>query len=408
MTAEQVISAIQAARYTGKKNGLDNTVMLLNRLGVAPDAVRAIHVAGTNGKGSVCAMIESALSAAGFRTGLFTSPFLQRYNERIAIQGQCVSDEDIAEYGALVLEAGKDMNATAFELGTALAWLIFKEKGIDIAVLETGLGGRLDPTNVMMPRLSVITAIGLDHTEILGDTIEKIAREKAGIIKPGVPVVVYPCSNSVQDIITDAARQAKSEVLFLRDTDLNITRFERNGSAAEWAGLTLHIPLPGEHQCLNAMTAAAALRMYGIDDKCIREGISRCVWPARLEWVGNVLIDGAHNAHGARSLRWYTDSFLKEKKRVLIVGMLGGKLTDDMIGEMSALSDTVITVAPAADKAIPAEKLAEYFHGASMAESLPAAIRTANGLCGGDGVIIITGSLYLAGEARTLLGLKPR
>ncbi|MCL2867069.1 MAG: bifunctional folylpolyglutamate synthase/dihydrofolate synthase [Clostridia bacterium] len=408
MTAEQVISAIQAARYTGKKNGLDNTVMLLNRLGVAPDAVHAIHVAGTNGKGSVCAMIESALSVAGFRTGLFTSPFLQRYNERIAIQGQCVSDEDIGEYGALVLEAGRDINATAFELGTALAWLIFKEKGIDVAILETGLGGRLDPTNVMIPRLSVITAIGLDHTEVLGDTIEKIAREKAGIIKPGVPVVVYPCANSVRDIITDAAKRAGSEVLFLRDTDLSITRSEINGSTAQWAGLALHIPLPGEHQCLNAMTAAAALRRYGINDKCIREGISRCVWPARLEWAGNVLIDGAHNAHGARSLRWYTDSFLKEKKRVLIVGMLGGKLTEEMISEMSALSDTVITVTPAADKAIPAGKLAEYFNHAYVSENLAAAIRTANNLAGGDGVIIITGSLYLAGEARTLLGLKPR
>lgn len=186
--AQEVIAAIHGARYTGHKVGLQNTRALLDALGLNC-RVPAIHVAGTNGKGSVCAMVERVLRQAGYRTGLYTSPFLQAYNERIRLDGAPVSDALLEQYGNQVLDAaeklhGQGIQPTAFELGTALALLIFQAQQVDLMVIEVGLGGRLDPTNVITPLVSVITAIGLDHMQLLGDTVEQIAGEKAGIIKP--------------------------------------------------------------------------------------------------------------------------------------------------------------------------------------------------------------------------------
>lgn len=408
MTAQAIIGAIHAARYTGTKNGLSNTQALLERLGIAPDTVPAIHVAGTNGKGSVCAMLESALRISGRKTGLYTSPFLQTYNERIAINGQAISDEMLEKYGPRVLKAAEDVGATAFELGTALALLIFKEEKVDIAIMEVGLGGRLDPTNVILPRLCVITAIGLDHMAILGDTVEKIAFEKAGIIKPHVPVIVQPCADSVYEVFKAAAAEKAAPITRLFESGVRLIEGTLHGSRAELDGISVWVPLPGAHQCVNALAAVTALKAFGLSDEAIEAGIAKTTWPGRLEWCGNILIDGAHNAHGAKTLRAYVETFLKDKKRVLVTGVISDKLTDDMVAELRGIADTVLTVTPNNLRAIEGETLGAYFSGSRSMASVAEAIREAQRLAGEDGVVVIGGSLYLAGEARDFLGLKHR
>ena len=403
MTAREVIGKIHAARFSGEKSGLNNTQALFSALNIAPDAVPAIHVAGTNGKGSVSAMLESAFRQAGYKTGLYTSPFLQVYNERIAINGEAVSDEMIATYGTRVLEAAEEIRATAFELGTALAMLIFKEEKVDMAIVEVGLGGRLDPTNVILPKVSVMTAIGLDHMDILGDTIEKIAFEKAGIMKPDVPMIVQPCIDSVFDVIAAVGPAIRL------DENMNKPIYvDARGAQAEVMGISLKVPLPGKHQLLNALTAVAVLKECGIKDEDIQKGIAKTLWPARLEYCGNVLIDGAHNAQGAKALRSYVDEFLKDEKRVLLTGVLSEKLTDEMAQALAGISDTVVTVTPDNLKAIPADKLKKYFKNAIACESVSEGLEKAKALAGRDGIVIVAGSLYLAGEIRSILGLKHR
>ena len=403
MTAREVIGKIHAARFSGEKSGLNNTQALFSALNIAPDAVPAIHVAGTNGKGSVSAMLESAFRQAGYKTGLYTSPFLQVYNERIAINGEAVSDEMIATYGTRVLEAAEEIRATAFELGTALAMLIFKEEKVDMAIVEVGLGGRLDPTNVILPKVSVMTAIGLDHMDILGDTIEKIAFEKAGIMKPDVPMIVQPCIDSVFDVIA-----AVGPAIRLDENMIKPIYVDARGAQAEVMGISLKVPLPGKHQLLNALTAVAVLKECGIKDEDIQKGIAKTLWPARLEYCGNVLIDGAHNAQGAKALRSYVDEFLKDEKRVLLTGVLSEKLTDEMAQALAGISDTVVTVTPDNLKAIPADKLKKYFKNAIACESVSEGLEKAKALAGRDGIVIVAGSLYLAGEIRSILGLKHR
>ncbi len=408
MKAKEIIATIHAARFSGEKNGLENTKKLFQALNLAPDGVPAIHVAGTNGKGSVCAMVESGLRQAGLKTGLYTSPFLQVYNERIAINGQAASDELIEKYGTLVLEKGEGIGATAFELGTALAMLIFKEEKVDMAVIEVGLGGRLDPTNVIVPKVSVITAIGLDHMDILGDTVEKIAFEKAGIIKPGVPVIVQPCSDSVFQVITEVAKEKSAPILRLESGMIALLQGHKKGALVDLIGLRVAVPLPGNHQLTNALTAVAVLQRYGIKDEDISDGIAKTIWPARLEYCGNVLIDGAHNAHGAKALAAYAEEYLQGKKLVLLTGVLSDKLTDDMAQTLAGITHTVVTVTPDNFKAIPAQKLSTYFKDAIACESVSQGLETAQKLAGETGMVIVAGSLYLAGEIRSILGLKHR
>jgi folylpolyglutamate synthase/dihydrofolate synthase len=403
MNAQEVIERIHAARFSGEKAALNNTKALFEKLNIAPDAVPAIHVAGTNGKGSVCAMLESALRQAGYKTGLYTSPFLQVYNERIAINGKAVTDDILAAYGTRVLEAAEGIRATAFELGTALAMLIFKEEKVDMAIVEVGLGGRLDPTNVILPKISVITAIGLDHMEILGDTIEKIAAEKAGIIKPGVPVVLQPCSDNVYEVISRFGPAMR-----LNESMIANVSGDKRGFTAELNGIKVCIPLPGKHQLLNALTAVMVLKQLGMSEHDIKAGIANTVWPARLEYAGNVLIDGAHNAQGVKALKEYVEEYLSGERIVLLTGVLSDKMTFEMAEGLKDITDTVVTVTPDNFKAIPATELKKHFKNAVASDSVKQGLETACALAGEDGLVIAAGSLYLAGEIRSILGLKHR
>lgn len=428
MTASEVIDRIHSSRETGKKSGLVNTGELLTILQCQP-SVPVIHVAGTNGKGSICALSESILRNAGYRTGMYTSPFLQIYNERIRINGKPVDDEVLAEAGTMLFKAADRLNAekehyfTPFELGTALAFLIFKLQKIDIAVIEVGLGGRFDATNVMSHvSVSAIGAIGMDHMQYLGDTPEKIAFEKAGIMKAGTPVVCHPATESVKDVFKQVACEKgalliQTETCMISDVDAR-----ENGSTADFAcpGISLkklHVSLPGKHQLTNTMTALCVigqLREQGIriSDEAIRTGCNEVFWPARLEWTNRVLIDGAHNVQGVTALADFVTEHLLNRKKILLIGVLSEKLTKEMICQIRRIGDRVVTVMPDyASRAMPAEEFAGILNRngfrAEAGESIESGTAEALKIAGEDGTVIAFGSLYFVGKLRTVLGLRP-
>lgn len=428
MTASEVIDRIHASRETGKKSGLINTGELMKLLQCEPK-VPVIHVAGTNGKGSICALTESILRNAGYRTGMYTSPFLQIYHERIRINGRPVDDEILAEAGTNLFSAVDRLNSegehyfTPFELGTALAFLIFKMQKIDIAVVEVGLGGRFDATNVLQHvAVSVIGAIGMDHMQYLGNTPEEIAFEKAGIMKPGTPVICHPASDSVKQVFSDVAEVKSARLIQTETYMISAIHTDEKGSMADFScpGIKvkqLYVSLAGKHQLTNAMTALCAvgqLRKQGIciSEEAIRKGCGEVFWPARLEWAGRVLIDGAHNVQGVTALADFVTDHLSERKKILLIGVLSEKLTDEMITQIHRIANQAVTITPDyASRAMPAEEFAGILNNreirAVAAETIESGTEKALKAAGEDGIVIAFGSLYFVGKLRTVLGLCP-
>lgn len=425
MNAEQVIEAIHGSYAKGSKHGLRNMHMLLEQL-CPVCRVPVIHVAGTNGKGSTCAMLESILRAAGYRTGLYTSPFLQMYQERIRLDGLPLSDELLVRYGEPLVAVShkleeQDVQVTPFEMGTALALSVFEGEGVDVAIIEVGLGGRLDPTNVVQPCLCGITAIGMDHMNFLGNTLGEIAGEKAGIIKQGVPVVCHPAEEGVAAVFAAKAAEMQAPLRQLDHAMLLDAQSDAYGSVAsyqlenEWK--QVRIPLPGAHQLTNAMTVLAMVEElckqgWNIPDAAVYAGIAGTRWPARLEWCGKVLIDGAHNPQGIAALRDYVQTYLPDEKRVLLTGVLEDKLQPEMLGMLASLGQQIVTVTPDNPRAMQAGELAQRLNAvggkAQAADSLEAGLARAKTLAGETGIIIAAGSLYFAGGLRTVLGLPWR
>ena len=425
MNAEQVIEAIHGSYAKGSKHGLRNMHLLLEQL--CPECrVPVIHVAGTNGKGSTCAMLESILRAAGYRTGLYTSPFLQMYQERIRLDGLPLRDDLLVKYGEPLVAASRqleeqDVQVTPFEMGTALALSVFEGEKVDVAIIEVGLGGRLDPTNVVQPCLCGITAIGMDHMNFLGNTLAEIAGEKAGIIKQGVPVVCHPAESEVAAVFAARAGEMRSPLRQLDRAMLVDAQSDAYGSVAsyqlgnKWSDV--RIPLPGAHQLTNAMTVLAMveeLRAQGwnIPDAAVYAGIADTRWPARLEWCGRVLIDGAHNPQGIAALRDYVQTYLPKEKRVLLTGVLEDKLQPEMLEMLASLGQQIVTVTPDNPRAMQAAELAQRLNAvggcAQAADSLEDGLARARALAGETGIIIAAGSLYFAGGLRTVLGLPWR
>ena len=422
LTAQQVIDAIHGSYQTGSKNGHRNVLALLEAMGVTMKTPY-IHVAGTNGKGSTCAMLASVLKAADYKVGLYTSPFLQHYQERIRLNGVPLTDDLMVKYGNPLVEAAKTLEAagdfvTPFEMGTALALAAFDGEDCDFAVIEVGMGGRLDPTNIINPMACAITAIGLDHMGFLGDTLEEIAGEKAGIIKQNVPVVCYPAQESVRRVFAEAAAAKHAPLIQLDESAILHAEGDMYGStvtyqlADEWDNL--RIGLPGQYQQRNAMTVLALveeLRRQGhaIPEEAIRKGLAVTVWPARLEWSGNVLIDGAHNPQGVDALVQYVDAYLADRRRVLLTGVLADKLQPEMLGQMVHIARDIVTVTPDTPRAMPAVEYASHLNACgghtTAAASLSEGLRMALDLAGEDGVVIAAGSLYFAGALRTELNL---
>ena len=423
LTAQQVIDAIHGSYQTGSKNGHRNVRALLEYMGVTMNTPY-IHVAGTNGKGSTCAMLSSVLKAAGYKVGLYTSPFLQHYQERIRLNGVPLTDELMVKYGNPLVEAAKALEAagdfvTPFEMGTALALAAFDGEACDYAIIEVGMGGRLDPTNIIQPIACAITAIGLDHMGFLGDTIEAIAGEKAGIIKDNTPVVCYPAQESVRRVFAEAAAAKQAPLTQLEESMILHAQGDMYGSTVSYQlGETwqnMRINLPGQYQQRNAMTVLALveeLRKQGvtIPEEAVRKGIAETVWPARLEWAGRVLIDGAHNPQGVAALVDYVDAYLADKRRVLLSGVLADKLQPEMLGQMVHIASDIVTVTPDTPRALAAEDYAAALNDcgahAVAASNLAEGLTKALDLAGEDGIVIAAGSLYFAGALRTELTLE--
>ena len=423
LTAQQVIDAIHGSYQTGSKNGHRNVLALLAHMGVTMKTPY-IHVAGTNGKGSTCAMLASVLKAAGYKVGLYTSPFLQHYQERIRLNGVPLTDDLMVKYGNPLVEAAKVLKTardfvTPFEMGTALALAAFDGEDCDFAIIEVGMGGRLDPTNIIQPQVCAITAIGLDHMGFLGDTLEEIAGEKAGIIKQNVPVVCYPAQESVRRVFAEVAAAKNASLTQLDESAILRAEGDMYGStvsyqlANKWDDMRIN--LPGQYQQRNAMTVLAlveALHQQGIaiPEEAVRKGLVETVWPARLEWSGNVLIDGAHNPQGVAALVDYVDAYLADKRRVLLSGVLADKLQKEMLGQMVHIACDIVTVTPDTPRALSAADYAAALNDcggkAAAASTLAEGLQMALDLAGEDGVVIAAGSLYFAGTLRTGLKLE--
>jgi dihydrofolate synthase/folylpolyglutamate synthase len=415
-------SLVRNLRYTPEKFDLTRMFTFMRRLGNPENCYPAIHVAGTKGKGSVSALCASALQAGGYRVGLYTSPHLSDYAERIQVDGQPISHADLVR---LVAESKDRIEAvpelTTFEITTALAFLYFQQQGVNAAVIEVGLGGRLDPTNVITPNLAVITSISYDHEQILGHTLEAIAGEKAGIIKPGVPVVVAPQSEPARQTITQIARQRGAPCVQVgRDFafaagphSLDGQRFTIWSTADHGSGpVSLDIPLLGYHQVENAATAYTALHVANnlglpLSQAALRQGFQSVHWPGRFEILQRqppVIVDAAHNRDSMQKLRRTLDEYFPGLPVVLVFGASEDK---DILGMLTELlprvSQVVLTRSfhPRAADPAQLEQLARPFDRPThIAASIEEALSTAQALAGDEAAILVTGSLFIAAGGR--------
>ena len=421
MTGEAVAARVHEYAWTGHKPGLERTRALLAALGNPEASLKFVHITGSNGKGSTAAMLASVLTAAGRRTGLFTSPHLYRFNERFQIDGRPIPDDALTRIAERVLAAADTLgeHPTEFELMTAIGFLWFAESGCDIVALEVGLGGRLDSTNAIpAPEAAVITNIGLEHTALLGDTLAAIAREKAGIIKPGCRAVLYAQSREVEAVV---ARVCAEKAVPLTVTDparltplssgLDGQRFTYRGSAP------LLLPLLGKYQLNNAMTVldtVGALRARGwsVSDDAVARGLAAARWPGRLELVRrhpDLIIDGGHNPQCAQALAVSLRQLYGGRKLIFLIGVLADKDWQHMVGEVLPLAKRIVTVRPESERAKDENELAAWVRAqgvpaeahATIGEALDAALA----LAAPDDAVCAWGSLYSVGELRHLLGL---
>ncbi len=403
------------------KLGLDRIRATLTALGNPQDGLRFIHVAGTNGKGSTCAMIESGLRAAGQRTGLFTSPHLAEPTERIQIDGVAVSAAQFADAFRQVHECVErlasdgtvDWHTTYFETVTAMAFLIFAAERVDRVVLETGLGGRLDATNVVTPELCVITPVDFDHEAYLGKSMEAIAGEKAGILKRGAPAVFARQRAEAARVLNGRAAELGIPVTRSDDRRISDLQADARGSRFRlWGERELNIacPLAGEHQVENSATAAIALTRVGVPDEAIERGIAQAHWPGRLERVREhpeIVLDGAHNPAGARALAAYLDRFYAQRKVRLIYGAMRDKAVEEIGGILFPRASQVIVTAPKQARAMAPETLLAIMSHPNLciAPALENALAMVED-AGKNDAIFITGSLFLVAEARAMIGAR--
>jgi dihydrofolate synthase/folylpolyglutamate synthase len=381
-------------QYRGVKLGLENVRTLLKALGEPQNALRFIHVAGTNGKGSVCAMVDSICRTAGIKTGLFTSPHLIRFSERIQINGLPIDDADfvqgIQRIRALIEE---ERHPTFFEITTALAFDYFRSQGVDLVVLETGLGGRLDATNVVHPLVSVLTAIDMDHQKWLGATLSEIAAEKAGIIKPGVPIVSATQFAEVRTVLEQIAAELSAPI-----------------SYAENPMDGLSIGLAGSYQRLNAAIAVSAIRQAGIEagPEAVKEGLANVYWPGRFQRVEErIVLDGAHNPAAAKCLVETWKECVGPEMATVIFGGLFDKDLQGMILTLSPLTARFLIVPIRSQRAAPPADIEGYVPkhlSATRCASVAQALDLARHF---NERVLVTGSLFLVGETLAILGSAP-
>jgi dihydrofolate synthase/folylpolyglutamate synthase len=394
------------------KLGLERMALVANAMGNPERKFRVVHVAGTNGKGSTAAMIAAGLQAAGNRVGLFTSPHLVEPTERIAIDGRAVTAAEFGEAFEAVhrisermMEAGTlDAHPTYFETVALMAFWWFAKRPVDWAVVEVGLGGRLDATNIVTPQMCVITPVDYDHEAWLGKSLDSIAFEKAGILKAGVPAVMAPQRPVPRDVIMRRAETVFAPVMDSTAWPVAELEIDAHGSRFVTAGLRIDCPLAGEHQVENARTAAMALNALNLTPEEIHAGIAAARWPGRLEMVSRtpeIWLDGAHNPSGARALAAYIARFHAGRRVGLIYGAMRDKSVEEIAGVLFPVADELIITAPDQTRALRAEAILEMEpHGNAR---IAADVRTALAMERSCEVLFLTGSLYLVGEARAIL-----
>ena len=420
MDYKEALEYINGVSWLGTKPGLTRVTALLEKLGRPQDALKFIHIAGTNGKGSCAAMLSSVMKCCGYRTGLFTSPYLARFNERMQVNGKPIGDEALAEVVALVKPAADAMedHPTEFEMMTAAAFLWFQQEKCDIVVLETGLGGRLDATNVIAaPEAAVIMNIGLDHTQILGDTVEKIAAEKAGIIKPGCDCVLYRQQESVMDVVRERCA-ALGASLRIADFDQIRSEFDSlYGQSFAYKGELYALPLLGKHQLKNAATAlevVEVLRSKGwrLEQSDVEHGIYAVSWPGRFELIHDeplFVVDGGHNPQCAGTVVDNLMNYFSGNHRVMLVGMLADKDVDGTLAILDRAADEYVCTTPESERALPAEELArkleKYGKRITVCPAIPDAVGAACDAAGDTGMVCAVGSLYSVGAIRACFDL---
>ena len=418
MNVTEAIAYIESCTWSATRLGLERTQELLHALGDPQKQLRFIHVAGSNGKGSTCAMLASILKAAGYRTGLYTSPYIQSFCERIQIDGNPIPESDLAEITGRVRNIADAMedHPSQFELVTAIAMEYYAASQCDIVVLEVGMGGALDSTNVIdAPEIAVITNIGLEHTEYLGSTLEAIAETKGGIIKHGCDCVVYPSEPAVIKTISALCRERKVRMQ-IADTAAIISESDsisgQRFSFHAWQHLQL--PLLGEHQLKNAavaLTVVELLREHGwkLDDAAVYDGLKQTKWPARMEVLHTdplFILDGGHNPQCAEALARGLDAYLSGQKVTFLLGVLADKDSDTMMDIVQPYGASYICLTPNNPRALSAEALAEKLRrrgenacvAADVSEGIQLALDSAR-------TVVAFGSLYLAGEIRTAFPL---
>ena len=411
------LAYMEGVSWLGSRPGLERIERLLARLGSPQDSLRFVHVAGTNGKGSVCAMLRSVLSAAGFRTGLYISPHLLRMNERMSVDGVEIPDGEFAAGVTRLARSaeGMDESCTEFELCTALALDWFAARRCDIVALETGLGGRLDATNVIArPECAVITNIGLDHCEVLGGTPGEIAREKAGIFKGG-RAAAYGLAGEARDALLSRARETGTELRFADFSALEPLEDSAAGQRFRYRGREYSIGLLGEHQLRNAATAIEAVEQlraagWDIPEAALRAGLASARWPARFERVltgPDFVVDGGHNPQCLEATAAALRRYYPHTRRVLLFGALADKDWRGMARLLAPLAEEFVCAAPDSPRALPAEELAAFLRGEGLrAEAfadIDAAAEAAHTRAAPDGMACCAGSLYMAGEVRRYL-----
>jgi dihydrofolate synthase / folylpolyglutamate synthase len=437
MTYADAIRFLYSLRWFGAKFGLANSFKLAALAGNPQNRLRFIHVAGTNGKGSTCAMLESIYRAAGLRVGLFTSPHLVAFGERIQVNRRVISERDIgrlvAEIQALLEEgwgksgnhaaaslltagaeaagsAGADVRAehpTFFEVVTIMALRYFAEQKCDLVIWETGLGGRLDSTNIVTPLTSVITNIQYDHQKWLGETLASIAAEKAGIIKPGIPLITAAEGKAALRVITETARRQNAPLTILSREEMHQPPLN-----------TIQLPLLGQHQRMNAAVAVATARALSsqvpVNDDTIRAGLSRVHWAGRLQLTTRpsgqqILLDGAHNVGGAGILATAVKEFFPSAKLTLVLGILRDKDWPGMCDILAPLAERILLVPVPSERSATPQELAGACRRANPRAQVTecASLREALTATGSDAFLTVAGSLYLVGEAMELLHLSP-
>ncbi|MDU2688113.1 bifunctional folylpolyglutamate synthase/dihydrofolate synthase [Paeniclostridium sordellii] len=428
MNYDEALKFIHESHKFGMRLGLENIKKLLELLGNPQDNLKIIHVAGTNGKGSTCSFISTILKQSGYKVGLYTSPFLETFTERIRVNGENIPENEVGnivniikEKIEIMVKEGHDY-PTEFEIVTAMAFYYFNKESVDFVALEVGLGGRYDATNVIeKPIATVITSISLDHVGILGDTLDKIAFEKGGIIKENCDVIVYPQKNEASKVLKEICNEKNAKYIecdfkdiTLKKSNINFQKFDCIINNKEYKDLQIN--LIGDHQVKNSVVALTTIELIKnkleilISEENLRKGLMETKWPGRIEKIKEnpmFIIDGAHNEEGAESLAKSIDKYFKGKNKILLIGMLEDKDINSVLDILIPGFNSVITTTPDNPRAIDAiklkEKIEKYNIEVICKEDINDAVKYVIENSKEDDVIISAGSLYMIGHVRTIM-----